>query len=137
MALNLEAILPMWIAWTIAISGMTLVSVGTLNLWRRYYPNTSRRYLILIAATLAATFAVTWHSHFYMLMLLIPLLLALDLKMKISPLWRWGWIAGPTLILAIVYLLNPDQARNWFGLSMLVLNLYLLFWARRAMRVTL
>jgi hypothetical protein len=130
-ALNLESMLPSWLSWATAISGMIAVLVATLILWRRYYPKTNGGSLILISATLAGTFAVSWHSHFYMLMLLLPFLLALDSKGRLSLLWRWAWVAAPPLFFAMLFGVNPDMARNWFGLGMLALNLFLLTWAVR------
>jgi hypothetical protein len=126
--------LPSWLSWATAISGMIAVLVATLILWRRYYPKTNGGSLILISATLAGTFAVSWHSHFYMLMLLLPFLLALDSKGRLSPLWRWAWVAAPPLFFAMLFGVNPNMARNWFGLGMLALNLFLLAWGLRSLR---
>ncbi|MFU8771488.1 MAG: glycosyltransferase family 87 protein [Anaerolineales bacterium] len=129
LALNLVTILPAWFAWSVAIIGIALVVGITLYLWTRRFPLSSVGFITLIVASLAATFAVTWHSHFYLLALLIPFLLILDLKQAIPPAWRWVWIAGPPLYYVLLYLLNPQQARNLFGLGMLALNLCLLAWA--------
>jgi hypothetical protein len=129
LALNLEALLPPWLAWTTAICGMLLVGGYTLYLWKRPFPATGLGVIFLTVGTLAATFATTWHSHFYLLMLLLPCLLALDTKQLISPAWRLAWIAGPPLTFALFYLVSPLQARNWFGLGMLALNLLLLAFA--------
>jgi hypothetical protein len=105
-------------------------------LWKRRYPASEAGFIILILATFTATFAATWHSHFYLLMLLLPFLLTLDLKRVISATWRWAWIAGPPVYFALLYLVNPGQARNWFGLGMLALNLFLLAWAARQLKKT-
>jgi hypothetical protein len=56
-------------------------------------------------------------------------MLALDTKQLIFPAWRWAWMAGPPLTYALLYLVSPQQARSWFGLGMLALNLLLLAWA--------
>ena len=129
LALNLEPTLPAWLAWAVAICGIALVAGFTLYLWKRYFSALVVQFIILIVATLAGTFAATWHSHFYMLMLLLPLLLILDLKQIISPAWRWAWIMGPLVFFGLLYLANPDQVRNWFGLGMLAFNVFLLIWA--------
>jgi hypothetical protein len=129
LALNLEALLPAGLAWAAAIYGMLLVGGYTFYLWKRPFPGTGVGFIFLTVATLAATFATTWHSHFYLLMLLLPCMLALDTKQLISPAWRWAWIAGPPLTYALFYLVSPQQARSWFGLGMLALNLLLLAWA--------
>jgi hypothetical protein len=134
LALNLESFLPVRLAWVVAICGMGLVAGFTLYMWKRYSSPTHLGFVILILTTLAATFAITWHSHFYMLLLLLPLLVALDSKEIISPLWRWSWIFGPPLYFGLLYLANPDQARNGFGLGMLALNLFLFTWGLRKLR---
>jgi hypothetical protein len=129
LALNLEALLPPWLAWAAAICGMLLVGGYTLYLWKRHFPVTGLGFKFLTIATLAATFATTWHSHFYLLMLLLPCMLALDTKQLISPAWRWAWNVGPPLAYALFHLVSPQQARSWFGLGMLALNLLLLAYA--------
>jgi hypothetical protein len=134
LALNLGLFLPAGLAWAVAICGIGLMAGLTLYLWRRHSSATDLAQLILILVTLAATFAVTWHSHFYMLLLLLPLLVALDSKEFISPLWRWSWILGPPLYFGLLYLANPDQARNGFGLGMLAVNLFLFTWGFRKLR---
>ncbi len=131
LALNLQSVLPAWLAWAVALCGMGLVAGLALYLWKRSSPATDLGFLILILATFAATFAITWHSHFYLLLLLLPLLVALDSKEIISPTWRWGWMAGPPLLYGLLYLVNPEQARNWFGLGMLAVNPFLFTWGFR------
>lgn len=134
LALNLVMMLPAWLAWGVALGGMGLVAGLTIYLWNRDLVEVDSEFLILILATLAGTFAVTWHSHFYLLLLLLPCLVALDSKQIISPLWRWGWLAGPPLFYGLLYLVNPVQARNWFGLGMLAVNLFLFAWGYRRIR---
>ena len=131
LALNLELVFPDWLAWAVAIWGMILVVVLLLYLWLRCYTETAPLFILLILATLGATFAVTWHSHFYLVMLFIPILLFLDLKGLIPESWVWAWMAIPPALYILLYLVNPQQARNWFGISMLVLNLFLFAWAAR------
>lgn len=131
LALNLELVFPDWLAWAVAIWGMILVVVLSLYLWLRCFSETAPRFILLILATLGATFAVTWHSHFYLLMLFIPILLFLDLKGLIPESWVWAWMAIPPALYILLYLVNPQQARNWFGISMLALNLFLFAWAAR------
>jgi hypothetical protein len=131
LALNLEAISPAWLAWAVAVCGMALVAGFALYRWKRRSPTTDMGFVILILTTFAATFAITWHSHFYLLLLLLPLMVALDSKEIISPAWRWGWMVGPPLLFGLFNLANPDQVRNWFGLGMLAANLFLFAWGFR------
>ena len=134
LALNLQSVLPAWLAWAVALCGMGLITGLALYLWKRSSPATDLGFLILILATFAATFTITWHSHFYLLLLLLPLLAVLDSKEIISPTWRWGWMAGPPLLYGLLYLANPEQSRNWFGLGMLAVNLFLFTWGFRRLR---
>lgn len=129
LAHNLEQILPELPAWTAAMCGIVLAAGFTLYLWSVRQEDSGVRWLILIIATLTATFAITWHSHFYLLTLLIPLLLALDLKGAIPPTWRWAWMIGPPIYFGMLLLAAPGWARNGFGLGMLAINLLILAWA--------
>lgn len=134
LALNLDMLLPARLAWAVAICGMGLLAGLTLYLWKRASAKIDSVFLVLILSTLAATFAVTWHSHFYLLLLLLPFLAALDSRQIISPLWRWTWLAGPPLFYGLLYLANPSQARNLFGLGMLAVNLFVFAWGYRRIR---
>lgn len=129
LALNLETIMPAWFAWAVAISGIGLVTGFTLYLWRQPIGMTGMGFMGIITATLAATFAVTWHSHFYLLALLLPFLVIFDSKQVISPVYRWAWMVIPPGYFALLYLVTPEQARNLFGLGMLTLNMFILLWA--------
>lgn len=130
LALNLGLVWPAWLAWSIAICGMVLSSGLVFYLWRREDAFASSTSIILLTlATLAATFTVSWHSHFYLLILLLPLLLFLDSKSILPPSGRWVWIVGPPLLYLLLNLINPATAREGLGLGMLALGLGLLVWA--------
>jgi hypothetical protein len=129
LALNLESVGLDRFAWAIAIFGMALSSGLVFYLWRQKAPVKGISFILLTVATLAATFAVTWHSHFYLLMILLPALLYLDSNGCIPLSGRWVWIAGPPLLYLLLYLFHPATAREGFGLGMLALNLGLLVWA--------
>lgn len=131
LAQNLAQVFPGWLAWAVAIGGMLLVIALVFYLWLHHYPKAAPQFILLILATLAATFAVTWHSHFYLLLLAIPLLLYLDLKRLIPENWVWAWMLFPPAIYIMLYLVNPEQARNWFGLGMLAFDLFIFGWSAR------
>jgi hypothetical protein len=129
LALNLGLVWPAWLAWAIAICGMVLSSGLVIYLWRRDAYVSRESIILLILATFTATFAVSWHSHFYLQMLLLPLLLFLDSKSILPQSGRWVWIVGPPLLYLLLILINPATAREGFGLGMLALSLGLLVWA--------
>jgi hypothetical protein len=129
LALNLSGFIPDWIAWMMALAGMALVAVLVLYLWLRRSRQPEVGVVLLVLATYAGTLTVAWHSHFYLLVPLIPLLVFLDGRKILSLNVRLAWLFGPPLWYMLVYVLDPSSARNWFGLGMLALSLYLLAWA--------
>ena len=129
LALNLALILPEGIAWGLAIAGMTFTVGIVLVLWLSRPGGSPDRWAMLILATHAGTCAVSWHAHFYLLMPLIPLLAYLDSRGKLPTCVLAAWLLGPPLIYLLAYLLNPQMARNIFGMGMLALDLLLLAWS--------
>jgi hypothetical protein len=128
LALNLSVFIPDWSAWTAAIAGMVLVATLVLYLWLRRSKQTKVGSVLIVLATYAGTLTISWHSHFYLLMPLIPLLIYLDGKRMLPLSVRSAWLLGPPIWYILVYLGNPSLVRNWFGLGMLALSLYLLAW---------
>ena len=90
--------------------------------------------MLLILATYAGTCAVTWHAHFYLLMPLIPLLAYLDGRRLLPAGVLAAWLLGPPLVYLLAYLLNPQLARNGFGMGMLALDLLLVAWSAATLR---
>jgi hypothetical protein len=131
LALNLEAILPGWANWVTAGVGMTVVAAIALLRWLQPNQEAGNNFLRLILATLSATFAISWHSHFYLMVLLIPILLILDQHDKLPASILAAWAFGPPGLYLSVFLVQPDMARNMLGLGYLGLNLFLLAWAVR------
>lgn len=131
LALNLEALSPGWIAWLTAVTGMIVVAFITIRRWLRPNRKVENYFIPLMLATMAATFTLSWHSHFYMLVLLIPILLFLDQQGAIPSSILAAWAFGPLGLYLLVFLVQQDLARNALGLGYLALNLILWAWAIR------
>jgi hypothetical protein len=131
LALNLEAFLPGWAAWGIAAAGMLTMVLLTLRLWRQNSLQNETSFLLLMLASLTATFTISWHSHFYMLVLLIPILLVLNHQKTLPPLLLAAWFFGPVGLLLLFVFIQPNLAVNILGLGYLGLNLILFTWAIR------
>jgi hypothetical protein len=131
LALNLKAFLPSWAAWGTAALGMIVVTVISLRGWLHHSQESGSRFFLLILATLAATFTLSWHSHFYMLILLIPILLLLDQQNMLPSSILAAWIFGPLGLYLLVILVQQNLARNMLGLAYLGVNLILWVWAIR------
>jgi hypothetical protein len=129
LALHLGGGLPAWIAWAIGIAAMGLAALAVLRYWRGGSIGSRERLALLLLATLAGTFAVVWHSHFYLQMCLIPFLLYLDRRRELPPAVFSIWLFGPFILFGAASVLNPEMLRNLFGMGMLALNQFLLAWA--------
>lgn len=128
LALQLSHHLPAWVVWGTGMFAAILAVIAVLKNWLRRPAGSSTCFARLLLITFAGTFAISWHSHFYLLMLLIPFLMFLDRKQAL-PLYIWSlWLFGPPLLYGLASLLQPDLVRNLFGLGMLVLNQLLLAW---------
>ena len=129
LALNLSTLIRDGLAWVIATAGMILVAVTALYLWLRRNDLSVTGKIVLILATYAGTLTIAWHSHFYLLIPLIPLLVYLDSHRVLSQSVRSAWLLGPPVWFILVYLVDPSRSRNFFGLGMLALSLFLFVWA--------
>jgi hypothetical protein len=129
LALNLQAIWPGWVPWVIASVGMVVVAVISLQKWLRFNQESGTNFLLLMVVTLSATFALSWHSHFYLMVMLIPILLILDLQDKIPTSILAAWVFGPLGLYLLVVPVQQEMARNMLGLGYLGLNLVLFAWA--------
>ena len=129
LALNLSTLIRDGLAWVIATAGMILVAVAVFYLWLRRNDLSVTGKIVLILATYAGTLTIAWHSHFYLLVPLIPLLVYLDSHRVLSQSVRSAWLLGPPVWFILVYLVDPSLSRNYFGLGMLALSLFLFAWA--------
>jgi hypothetical protein len=108
---------------------MLALAALTLLLWRHRFSRLPPAWILLALTTYAATCAVTWHAHFYLLMPLIPLLIYLDASGWIPLQMVAVWLFGPPLIYLAAAGFSPELARNLFGIGMLVIDLILVGWA--------
>jgi len=131
LALNLKAFFPGWAAWVIAAAGMLIMAFLTLRSWRQNSPQNKTAFLLLILASLTATFTIAWHSHFYMWVLQIPILLVLNHQKQFPTLLLAAWFFGPVGLFLLVFFIQPNLAVNILGLGYLSLNLILFAWAIR------
>jgi multidrug transporter EmrE-like cation transporter len=129
LALNLQPLTSPWLAWGLALGGMLALAALTLLLWRHRFSRLPPAWILLALTTYAATCAVTWHAHFYLLMPLIPLLIYLDASGWIPLQLVAVWIFGPPLIYLVAAVISPELIRDLFGIGMLGIDLILVGWA--------
>jgi len=127
LALNLEQISPSWLAWAVAITGMLITTFWALRTWSKN--KTDQQFNLALLVNLAATLAVTWHSHLHMATSLLAPLIAL-LGSKLLSYKQWMSILG----IQFLGLIGSIVARVWFpennllGMTLLSINLYLAYW---------
>lgn len=137
--LRLSGFLPATISWGIAVAGMVATTLAAFLLWRKPIPSSSPAFLIAFTGTLAASMAVTWHSHIHMAMALLPPLFYLY-GMQAFPhkLFNW-WIFGLPIIIKFTAqsfsLLGLKYNYPLPGLCFFIFNLLFLIWAWRAIKL--
>jgi hypothetical protein len=134
LALNLGAVLPGRATWVIAGVGIAVAAAISLHRWLRPNQDSRINFMLLMLATLSATFTISWHSHFYLMMLLIPILLILDQQDRLPTGILAAWAFGSPALYLSVFLVHQDLARNMVGLGYLGLNLMLFVWVVRQKR---
>lgn len=134
LALNLKALLPDWLSWGIAIFGMAVVTAIILREWYQFKPEKGNRFFLLALSTLAATFTLSWHSHFYLMLLLIPILASMDHLHQIPSSLLAAWVFAPLGLYVLFSFKDENLARNMLGLGYFGFNLILLTWAIRYQR---
>jgi hypothetical protein len=142
LAIRLGTFLPMTVSWGIAAAGMAATVLLTFILWQKPGPTFSTGFLIAFTGTLAATLAVTWHSHNHMAMVLIPPLLYLYAKKILPGRLFNGWVFGLLFVIEFitlpVKLLGLERYNALPGLTgfcMLTFNMIFLVWACQATRI--
>lgn len=145
--IHLGSLLGWEIGWGIASVGLLWTVLAALYLWRRPRSPASPEFGVSLLGTMAATCAVTWHSHLHMMIILIPPLLYLLLRgylpMALMDVWLFLMpalmLVGLVLDLmgALQILPSVPDIRYWQFLMAITgwgLNLYLLRWAVRQVR---
>ncbi len=145
--IHLNSLLGWEIGWGIASVGLLWTVLAALYLWRRPRSPSSPEFGVSLLGTMAATCAVTWHSHLHMMIILIPPLLYLLLRgylpMALMDVWLFLMpalmLVGLVLDLmgALQILPSVPDVRYWQFLMAITgwgLNLYLLRWAVHQVR---
>lgn len=139
LALNWNSVVPFQIGWGIAALGIGITTLAGLSLW--FYARASEKYLWVWLGTLAATFAVAWHSHAHTAVLLFaPVILGWQ-EFRSLRVLRWWLVLPAAAFLGVVWIYTPlilafDSAATLVGPAfahivvgaiLLVLNLIILY----------
>mgnify|MGYP000502579089 CR=1 FL=1 len=127
-------------AWIFAYMSMVVMLGCSLLLWRRPRPPDHPSFAVAVLGTLAATAAISWHTHVHMLVMLIPPLAYLyargELPERMLSVWTFALplAAFVGLLVALltqkgVFALYPGASGLPEGLAGLLLNLAILLWA--------
>ena len=135
LAMNLSAVAPDQVAWTLAMAGLLLTLVVVARLWWPPMAASDPRFVILLLGSYAATCAVTWHAHVHMaLPLAIPLLYLVGRGwLPRSALNIWV-LLPPAVFLMVGFTLNLGLGHRIVGIATLGLNLYFVGVAWSALR---
>lgn len=141
--LYLSALTSPSFGWPIAGIGILITAAAAILLWRHPVGTSSPLFAIIFLGTLAATGAVTWHSHVHMAMILIPPMIYLLEKNLLSNKILNHWVLLPACIYVLVIVLaslvqasvlssDLDPLLNFLrGVVEFGLNLFLLFWTTK------
>lgn len=138
---RLSWFLPPTYAWVVAAVGMTCTATIVFLLWRKPLATDSAEFLAAFTGTLAATLAITWHSHVHMAMILLLPVFYLHARQKLGQkIVHWWLFSVPIITLFISFplrLLFADTYDLMHGLQgsiMLVFNLVFIGWAWKFIR---
>ena len=134
LALRLAPILPSSVAWGLGALGMVGTMAVALWLWVSRGATSPPRIGMLMLGTYAATGAISWHSHIHMaLPTVVPLVyLVAAGRLPYSAITLWTVLPAVTF-LAVVFPLGEGAAHDLAGAVYLLINLWLLGVAARAM----
>jgi len=127
---------------TIAWLGMGVTIIISLLLWKQPLPAAPPAFLMAVFGSLAATCAVTWHSHIYMLAILAPFVAYFYLEGELgeSFLNLWTFLLPTALLISLIVSLlksfyplplNEHLTGALLGYCALFLNTYILLLAYR------
>jgi hypothetical protein len=141
LGLNLSFFIPKNLSWVLAFTGLVITVIAALYMWRRPIIFTSSQFMIAMLGALAATNAISWHSHLSTAMIMIPVFAYLSCHDNLPVYGFRAWIFLPPLIKFVTFILallislmllpaNMTSLLNFaFGLTGLSLNLYFLWWS--------
>jgi len=132
------------IGWGAAIAGLLVTLMACLLLWLKPWSQSNFKFSIALLGTLAATTAITWHSHLHMMTIILPPLVYLAVQNRIPHKLVYYWTFMPPLILFIAfilgalvklgYLLDFEYEGLFLGVCGLALHLSFLAWSERTLR---
>ena len=132
LALNLKLVMPSFLAWIIAITGMILTIIWMLKTWKKQ--DTQNQFALALLCSYTATCAVTWHSHIHMsLPVLAPMIVLLANNIITHKKWI-SFIGFPFMGLVIsmaVRIWFPEN--NLLSIVLLAINVYLTLWGAMEM----
>ena len=134
------------IGWVIAGMGMALTAGLTFYLWKKLPPNDSEAFVVAFLGTIAATLAITWHSHFHLGMLLFPPIIWLYHTKIFPQSLFYVWVFAPIATLFLIYVVGAlaqiakiTLPLYWGGFLLgscfLALNLCFLIWSVKTLSI--
>ena len=103
-ALRLSPFTGTTIGWGVAFTGLVVTTLVCFLLWLKPISSSSPRFSIAILGTVAATAAVTWHSHLHMTMIILPPLIYLAAQDRIPFKLIYSWVFAPPVIAFTVFI---------------------------------
>lgn len=137
--------MPSTLAWALALAGLGTTLVIGLLLWRRSLNPRHPAFAMAVLGTLAATAAISWHTHPHMLVMLIPPIAYLYVERQLSErvLSIWTFALPPAVLVGLVIALlaqkgvlalYPRASGLPEGVAGLGVTLCLVGWAFRKLR---
>ena len=147
-ALDVNAITRSTLGWWIAIPCMVATFVLILYVGWFFFPPDVKKFPAAILGIFAATFLITWHSHFSMSILLIPILLYLASRGILPDKLFSFWLFVPPGLMLAVYVAAPFIKTGFLseelypflnilsGMRGFIPNVYILWWTIGVLKQT-
>ncbi len=143
---HLSRWIPPTLAWALALTGLGVTLGLGLLLWRRPLRPDHPTFAAAVLGTLAATAAISWHTHPHMLVMFIPPIAYLYVKGQLPErlLSMWTFALPPAVFARLgfallaqrgILTLHPMASGLPEGTVGLLVNLCFLAWAFRKIRV--
>jgi hypothetical protein len=133
-AVNLAPFLGDAVAWSIAVAGMSVTLALGVAVWCVPWKRGAEDFMVALLGCLAATGAVSWHSHVYSgLLLIVPLVYLLARGRLASAVFN-AWLVLPAVAFFVAgFGVTAKAAHPAAGLTMLAINVALAAWALRTL----